>query len=71
MLTFSVEKAKEALTTAERDLQRLATEHTSALEPFRTAAAASETMQLELEQKLRVRDEGLEGLRAQLQVAPH
>jgi hypothetical protein len=70
VLTRSVEKAKEAVTTAERDLQRLVTEHTSALEPFRTAAAASETKQLELEQELRVRDEVLEGLRAELQVAP-
>lgn len=71
VLTCALEKAKKALTTKERDLERLATEHTSALEPFQTAATASETMQRELEQKLRGRDEGFEGLRAELQVAPH
>ncbi len=71
VLTHSLEKAKEALTTKERALARLVNEHTSALEPFQTAATASETKQRELEQKLRVRDDGFEQLRAELQVAPH
>ena len=60
VLNRALEKAKKALTTKERDLERL-----------QTAATASETMQRELEQKLRGRDEGFEGLRAELQVAPH
>jgi hypothetical protein len=71
VLTLSLKRAKTSLTTKERDLERLVNEHSLALEPFQTAATASKTMQQELEQKLRVRDDGFEKLRAQLQVAPH
>ena len=71
VLSSSLEKAKKALTTKERDYNRLVTDHASELELLKTAATASDTKQRELERKLRERDEGLELLRAELQVAPH
>ena len=71
LLTRALDKAKEALTTKERDLQRLESGHASVLGPLHTAATASDSKQRELEQQLRERDELLGRLRAESQVAPH
>jgi anti-sigma-K factor RskA len=71
VLSLEKERMKEALTTKEHDYDRLVTDHASELESLNAAATASNTKQRELERELREKDEGLELLRADLQVAPH
>ena len=71
VLSSSLEKARKAFTTKERDYDRLVTDHASELESLKTAATASDPKRRELERKRQERDEGLELLRAELQVAPH
>jgi hypothetical protein len=71
VLDLQKEKAKNALTTKERDYDRLVTNHALELAALKTAATASDTKQLELGQKLRGKDEELGRLRAELQVPPH